>query len=146
MALRRRGKRTYGDGPDDLRAIIADFSRENGYVARHFAEAACGCGGRVFRLLVDEDEGAAVRHCVACGAEHPIGDSAEYLDEAELSECACPCKQEAFEITVGVALYRGTEDVRWLYLGCRCPACGLVAVYADWKNEYQGYRELLERV
>jgi hypothetical protein len=63
-----------------------------------------------------------------------------------LGECACPCGQEEFEITVGVSLYEESEDVKWLYLGCRCPACGLVAVYGDWKSEYEGYRGLLARV
>jgi len=31
------------------------------------------------------------------------------------------------------------DDVRWLYLGCRCVTCGLTACYGDWKNEYPGY-------
>jgi hypothetical protein len=40
----------------------------------------------------------------------------------------------------------GAERGDTLYLGCRCPACGLVAVYGDWKNEFNGYRELLAKV
>jgi hypothetical protein len=94
----------------------------------------------------DDTQGVAVRTCVACEAEHPIGDSEEFMDEAELDECACPCGGEAFEISVGVSLYDDSEDVRWLYLGCRCPGCGLTAVYGDWKNEYIGYGGLLARV
>lgn len=81
-----------------------------------------------------------------CGDEHPIGGSAEFLVDAELKECECPCGHDCFEITAGVSLYEGSEDVRWLYLGCRCPACGLIARYCDWKKEYEGYRELLGRV
>jgi hypothetical protein len=57
-----------------------------------------------------------------------------------------PCGGEEFEITVGVSLYEGSEDVRSLYIGCRCPGCGLSAVYGDWKNEFNGYRDLLARV
>ena len=75
-----------------------------------------------------------------------MGDSAEFLDEAELDECACPCGGETFEITAGVSLYAGSEDVRWIYLACRCVACKHGAVYGDWKNEYDGYRELLARI
>lgn len=146
MALTKRGKYRYGDGPADIRAEILRYSKGNEYPAHHFADAACPCGGGVFRLALDEDEGAAVRTCVACGAAHPVGDSGEYLDDAELEECACPCGGEAFEVSVGVSLYADSEDVRWLYLGCRCPACGLTAVYGDWKNEFPGYRELLARV
>lgn len=147
MALRKRGKWKYGDSQADIRAEIVQYSRENGYPAEHFAEAVCGCGGKVFGLLLDENAGVASRVCIACDAEaHPIGDSAEFMDEADEEDVGCPCGEEDFEITVGVSLYADSEDVRWLYLGCRCPKCGLTAVYGDWKNEFNGYRELLARV
>ena len=146
MALHNRGGHCYGDSQTDIREEIVRYSEDNRYVSRYFADAVCQCGGRSFRLLLDDDEGAAVRICVACSDEHPIGDSDDYLAEAELAECACPCAGEQFEITVGVSLYDDSEDVRWLYLGCRCPTCGLVAVYGDWKNEFEGYQQLLARV
>ena len=146
MALRKRGKYRYGDTQADIRKEIARFSKENEYVADHFANARCACGGRVFRLYLDDDEGAAVRECVRCDKEHPIGDSKEYLEDAELGECACPCGGEEFEVTVGVSLYEDSEDVRWLYVGCRCRKCKLTAVYGDWKNEYEGYKDLLAKV
>jgi hypothetical protein len=146
MALRRRGKWRYGDSQADIPGEILRYSKGVEYLAHHYADAVCGCGGKVFRLLLDDTQGAAVRRCVACNAEHPIGDSDEYMEEAELGECACPCGNEEFEISVGVSLYEGSEDVKWLYLGCRCPGCGLTAVYGDWKNEFIGYRELLARV
>ena len=146
MALRKRGKHWYGDGPADIRGELTRYSTKNEYPAEHFADAVCGCGGRQFRLRIDDTEGAAVRICDGCGTEHPIGDSAEYLDDAELEECECPCGGSAFQITAGVALYDGSSDVRWFYLGCRCPACGLTACYGDWKSESGDYRELLRRV
>ncbi len=147
MALRKRGKWSYGDSQADIRAEIIRYSQKNGYLAEHFAEAACVCGGKVFFLLLDNTAGVASRGCVACDAEaHPIGNSAEFMDEAEEEECACPCGEEEFEITIGVALYADSEDVRWLYIGCRCPKCGLPAVYGDWKNEFNGYQKLLDQV
>ena len=147
MALRKRGKWRYGDRQADIRAEITRYSKKVGYLAEHFVDATCSCGGKAFGLLLDDNAGVASRVCVACDAEsHPIGDSVEYMDEAEEEEAACPCGEETFEITVGVSLYAESEDVRWLYLGCRCPACGLTAVYGDWKNEFIGYRELLLRV
>lgn len=147
MALQKRGQWWYGDSQADIRDEILRYSEEVGYAAEHFADATCTCGGTVFWLLLDDTAGVASRICVACESEaHPIGDSAEYMEEADEDECACPCGGEEFEITVGVSLYDDSEDVRWLYLGCRCPACGLTAVYGDWKNEYIGYRELLKRV
>jgi hypothetical protein len=146
MGLQRRGAHSYADSQSDLREELLDYSVRNSYPAAHFADAACGCGGRLFRLLVDDTVGAALRRCAACGAEHPIGDSGEYLDEASLDECECPCGNDSFEVTVGVALYRDSDAVRWIYLGCRCPRCSLAACYADWKNEHDDYRELLRLV
>jgi hypothetical protein len=146
MTLKKKGKYRYGDSQADIREELLRYSKSNAYLAHHFADAVCLCGGRLFRLALDDTEGAAIRKCVNCAAEHPIGDSGEYLKEAELEECACPCGGEQFQITVGVSLYEGSEDVRWLYLGCRCPTCGLTAVYGDWKNEFIDYRKLLARV
>ena len=146
MPLVMRGKHWYGDTQSDIRAELLRYSQRSGYPVHHFADATCGCGSRSFHLLLDDAAGAAVRLCTACGSEHPIGDSAEYLAGAELHECECPCGRNAFEITVGVSLYEGSADVRWLYIGCRCPGCGLTACYGDWKNEYNGYTELLRQV
>ncbi len=129
----------------DLRAELRRYSR-NSYVAEKFADAICTCGGSTFRLALDDNEGAAVRTCLSCRKQHPIGDSAGYLADAELEECACSCGGETFEITVGVALYKGSEDVRWLYLGCRCLGCKLAAVYGDWKNECPDFRAFLAKI
>lgn len=100
----------------------------------------------MFHLKLDDKEGAAVRDLHRLLSGHPIGDSADFLVNAEVAECACPCRAEEFEITVGLSLYVDSEDVRWLYLGCRCPKCGLTEVYGDWKNEFSGYQQFLERV
>jgi hypothetical protein len=145
MALSKRGDCHYGSTSDDTRAFLADYSAD-GYPAQHFAECRCGCGGKQFRLALDETQGAAVRTCNACESAQPIADSAEYLEEASLEECACPCGAEAFELTIGVSLYADSRDVRWLFVGARCSRCGLIGCYGDWKNEYLGYEELLAHV
>ncbi len=67
--------------------------------------------------MLDDNEGAAIRICSACNTEHAIGDSEDFLEDASLEECACPCGSESFEITIGVSLYDDNEDVKWLYLG-----------------------------
>jgi hypothetical protein len=146
MALTKRDNYYFGDCLADIRPELLRYSKQNGYPAHHFAEATCKCGGQVFRLALDDNQGVAVRTCISCGAEHPIGDSGEFLEDAELGECECPCGGEEFEIMAGVSLYEDSADVRWLYLGCRCPNCGLTAVYGDWKNEFIGYEELLARL
>jgi len=146
MTLHKRGKHYYGDSHADIRDEVLRYSKLNGYVAQHFAEALCACGSKNFRLTLDDDEGAAIRICSQCNTEHTIGDSEDFLEDTSLEKCACPCGAESFEITIGVSLYDDSENVKWLYLGCRCSKCGLTAVYGDWKNEFIGYRELLARV
>ncbi|MCX6953354.1 MAG: hypothetical protein NTV51_14465 [Verrucomicrobia bacterium] len=147
MALTKKGQFNYGDTQADIQAELVDYSATTtGYEPTHFAEAVCRCGERVFTLSIDDTEGAAVRQCRSCQRSHAMGDSAEYLEDANLKECECPCGAGAFELTVGVALYRNTDDVRWIYIGARCPKCGLTACYADWKNEFSDYRKLLEKI
>ena len=146
MSLRQQGKCRYGDAQADIRAELLRYSDLNGYPTTHFADAVCQCDGRHFRLFMDDSEGAAVRECASCRARHSIGDSDKYLADASLKECECLCNAGTFEITAGVALYQGSEDVRWFYVGCRCPNCGLTACYGDWKNEFAGYQRLLEQV
>lgn len=146
MALRRENDRSYGDSQSDIREELLRYSEKNGYVAEHFADAVCTCGGREHALLLDDNQGVAVRKCRQCDGEHPIGDSDEYLEDAELQDCECLCGGTGFEITVGVALYLESEDVKWIYIGCRCPGCGLTGCCGDWKNEFLGYQALLARV
>jgi hypothetical protein len=146
VTLWRRGGYSYGTRRSDIRVELTRYAKRNAYPAHHFADARCTCGGKTFRLALDDTAGAAVRTCAACKRAHPIGDSADFLDDAELDDCECPCGKDIFEITAAVSLYRGSNDVRWLYLGCRCAACKLVAVYGDWKNEYDGYRALLAKI
>ena len=146
MALQRRGTHSYGDGQLDIREELVRYSKINTYLAHHFADATCVCGSKLFYLRLDDGDGVAARKCVNCASEHLIGDSADYLEDAEMEVCACPCGREEFEITAAVSLYPDSQDVRWLYIGCRCSNCGLTAVYGDWKNEFVGYQDLLARV
>ncbi len=146
MTLHKRGKHYFGDSQADIRDEVLRYSELTENVAHHFADAICTCGSKNFRLKLDDNGGAATRICSQCNIEHAIGDSDDFLEDSSLEECACPCDNEAFEITAGVSLYDESEDVKWLNLGCRCAKCGLTAVYSDWKNVFIGYRALLERV
>jgi hypothetical protein len=128
--------------PESCRGV----SEPHGYPTEYFAASECPCGSRRFRLYLDDTERVADRICTACGAEHPTGDSAEYLVNAELGGCECPCGGDSFEISVGVSLYDGGEVVRWFYLSCRCPACELTTWYGDWKIGGGAYRDVLGRV
>ncbi len=84
MAWKAEGDSHYGENQADLREELAGYSRANGYVVHHSADAVCGCGGKRFRLALDDGAGVAVRTCSECGMTHAIGDSAEYMDDAAL--------------------------------------------------------------
>jgi hypothetical protein len=144
--LTKRNGYWYGDNYADIQAELIRYSTLNGYIIHHFSDINCACSAKVFCLALDDTVGAAIRSCVSCHCEHPIGDSNKYLKDAALEECACPCGNEQFEMSAGVSVYDDSEDVRWFYLGCRCAKCGLIACYGDWKNEYNGYRQLLLKV
>lgn len=145
MSLTKNGEHWYSDNQSHIREVIVEYSISS-YIATHFADAVCICGNNTFGLYIDNNEGVAIRVCNKCFEDHPIADSGEYMDDSEEEECACPCSGESFEITVGVALYVDSEDVRWIYIGCRCADCGLTAVYGDWKNEFEDYKKLLSQV
>lgn len=148
MTLTKRGTYWYGDDHADIRTELTRYSELNGYAVDNFADIKCQCDNDSFFFFTDESAGVAVRRCTQCGVEHLMGDSADYAAEAEVEQHECVCEVNLFQITAGIHRYRNQDDtlsndVRWLYLGCRCPSCGLVGCYADWKNEYNGYDKLL---
>ena len=143
MGLQKRGAYWYGETQADIRTELARYAELAGYPAERFADARCPCDGQRFALELDEAAGVAVRICTSCSVYHVMADGAEHLAEAELERCACPCGAEAFELTLGAALYADSSDVRWLYVGARCPSCGLTATYGDWKCEFPDVHALL---
>jgi len=143
VALIQKGDYSYGDSQADIRAELSKYSEYSTRPIHHAADTACGCGSRLFNLDLDDEAGVAVRSCHTCKTEHVIGDGGANLEDAELERCECACGSAAFEITAGLSLFPESEDVQWLYIGCRCPSCGLTACYGDWPNEFDDYRKLL---
>jgi transcription elongation factor Elf1 len=135
VALKKKGRHYYGDSRADIRPELERYSKANKYPLERLDELSCPeCGHERSHLILDEEAGAAVQCCVKCEHEVPLADSEEFLEEAELQQAECPCGNGAFEMAVGFAFYKGTTDVRWVYIGCRCPECGLTACYGDWKT------------
>jgi hypothetical protein len=135
MSLKKIGKYFYGDSQLDIKDELLRYSKKNNYIATNYFDCICKCKNNEFNLLIDDGEGVAICRCVKCTEENSIADSEEYIEDAELEECECPCGCDVFEVTTGVALYQNSNDVKWLYVGCRCIGCGLTACYGDWKNE-----------
>jgi hypothetical protein len=152
MAIDTTGEWWTGTDAVDLAEYIGEFSGAGrGYPAERVIPCVCGhCGGRRFRIAVDDEAGTACRTCVGCGGTAFIADSAEanaarYVDESEPEECACPCGGEEFEAAVGFAL-RGNGEVKWIYVGMRCVADGVLGVCADWKISYSPTGHLFGQV
>lgn len=107
------------------------------------ASCVCSeCGGRLFSMLVDDDEGAAERECVGCGGRAFIGDSEEFWEDADPGAAACPCGGEDFEAAVAFSM-DSEGSVRWVTVGLRCGQDGAMGVYVDWKIDYRPTDHLL---
>src|SRR5215475_5520149 len=67
VAIDESGTWWRGENIDDLVEYLERYTAE-GYPATDIRESVCGtCGGRVFGLRADQDEGCARRTCRACG-------------------------------------------------------------------------------
>lgn len=148
VAITKRDEYWYGENHADIRTELTRYSELHHYPIDHFTNVRCECGADIFLFATDEQAGVAERFCPNCEHEHLMGDSSEYVEEAELSQHTCLCDGGQFQLVAGVHCYRESDDspsndVRWLYLGARCIACGLVGCFADWKNEYIGFENLL---
>ncbi|TQV88848.1 hypothetical protein [Aliikangiella coralliicola] len=147
MTIRKKENESFGTCQADIRLELSDYAKSHGYEIHHFKNVACKCGGRLFDLYIDDDECVATRICTVCKNEHVMLDGEEYLEDTEFYQAVCTCGSQPFELTVGVKLYSHehglSDDVHWLFIGCRCPNCNLVGCYADWKNEFTGYEKLL---
>ncbi len=150
MSITKEGNSYFGTSQSDIREELSRYAKNVGYEIHHFKDVICTCGSTTFTLHIDDVECVAGRVCTSCNEQHVMLDGEEYLEDAELYHAVCSCESKPFEITVGVSLYLDEEslsdDVRWLYIGCRCPQCNLVGCYADWKNEFNGYEKLLQNV
>lgn len=135
MTVKKSGKWWRGTEATDIDEYLADYLAVACPVARVVHARCRPCGGSVFSMRVDDDEGCAQRTCVGCGDEHLMLDSDETLADADLVDAACPCGNETFNAAVGFAHTHG-GDISWVYLGLRCTADGGLGVYTDWKIDY----------
>src|SRR6185369_8812671 len=96
MAIDRTGDYWRGETFEDLAEYVRAH-KAGGYEVAHVEESVCAdCEGRAFTIMVDDEDGCAQRTCLACGNAALIADSADFWDESEPGECACPCGGETF--------------------------------------------------
>jgi len=135
MTIDKSGEWWKGSAPPDLDEYLADYT-EGSYPADRFEHARCACTCARFRLEVDDEAGCARRSCVACDKQHLMLDSGDHWSEATPEECACPCGGEVFELAVAFS-HRADRSIRWVTIGARCVACGVLGAYSDWKIDYE---------
>ena len=140
----RTGKWWIGTEAADVEEYLRGYT-EGGYPADHFEAARCACSAAVFRLDADRDEGCARRTCTSCESEHFICDSANYSEAAHLEPIECPCGNNAFDLAA--AFSHGSDgSVRWISVGVRCAACGVLGCPVEWKIDYAPTEHLYQQV
>jgi hypothetical protein len=133
----------------DSSADIAEYLREyqaGGYPVDQVVDSQCtSCGGRSFRLTINAlSNDGAHRTCVKCESSAFIADSEDYWNDEEVKRVACPCGGDIFEIAVGFALREAKDDVKWISIGTRCVANGVLGSPVDWKISYGPSLHLLQ--
>src|SRR5262245_18004912 len=144
MVIRKLMTGWKGTEPSDIEEYLRALTAE-GYPTDRFVHPACACGGTTLDLLAwNEDPEATYlsypkRVCVACGAERLICHAREkWMKEVEWETIACRCRKKEFDVAVGFS-HRGADAgelagvVRWITVGTRCVACGLLSAPLDWK-------------
>ena len=144
MAIDTTGEWWVGTGEDDidtyLELLMADV-----HPISEVVHATCGCGSRVFTVSADADEGCVIRACSSCTKEHPVCDSGEYVEDSDLEGVVCQCGDERFELAVSFSR-RDDGSIRWLAVGVRCVACGVLGSPADCKIDYSPSEHLTAQV
>ena len=137
---------TWWKGGDfqDLVLFLEDFSQDE-FPAERFAKCVCTCGESAFHCVGNAEAGFAERICAACDSAHKVCDSAMHWNADTLEVFACPCGAEVFELGVGFSMRSGahSEEVKWVTLGGRCLACGILAAYVEWRVQYMPSGHLL---
>ena len=118
MVLKKKGKFWYGKTLEDIQTEVRRYSALNGYEAVKFSASTCICGNTTFRLETDEDVGVAKRTCASCGSSHLMGDSADYVADANLEGHECVC--DGTEFCTGLSA--SCPDDSFLTTPCRASA------------------------
>lgn len=124
-----------GDSPEDIGQYLRLYAEEPGLEVK---PVVChGCGGDAFEVRCDANEGVIQVKCAACGAKRVLLDGEEYWEDARprLQKCRVCKTGKTFNLRAGF-LRRENGDVRWVYIGERCTACGTLGSFLDWKVNY----------
>ncbi len=139
------GKWWKGSSSQDIETYLKELYAES-YPIHEHRLAVCECGSDVFSLQWIEDEGAVKRTCIKCSADHFVCDSEEAWEGRPRKFKCVGCKSNAANLGVSFSLYEDRSAIRWVYVGHRCAACGVLGSFAEWKVGYAPSIDLLSRV
>ncbi len=146
MSIDTSGTWWVGSEPSDIAGFLVAYAPK-GYEVHELRLAQCNCGSLAFLLDADDNESVARRTCTSCASEHFICDSGEYWNDAEPERLKCiECGSESTNVGVGFSIYPDRGGIRWLYVGTRCTACGVLGCFAGWKVGTSDSMNLLESV
>ena len=124
-----------GGSADDIDAILRKTA-EDPYIETK--PVIChSCGGELFKMRVDADEGAVMVKCSNCGKKEILLDCDEIWSKAKPKPFKCPVcgSRKKHNCRVGF-IRRENGDVEWVYIGSRCTKCGALSPVADWEITY----------
>jgi hypothetical protein len=147
MAIDMSGKCWTSDNPADIEGYLKLLKPE-GYAIDLYRHCLCACGSIEFRLFAGKDEGVGQRECIKCRETFFICDGEEYAEDAELIEFPCPCGGLTKNVGVGFSMNDSEPEtvIRWISVGTRCVACGILASPLDWKIQYGPSVHLIDMV
>lgn len=129
-----------GDSPEDIDEWLGEYTELDDLQVK---TVHCrSCGKDVFKIRVDQNEGAVQVICHSCGMKKILLDGEEIWKECRPRARKCPiCKESLYNVRVGFH-YRDNGDVKWVYIGNRCISCGTLGSFADWSIDYGPTEEM----
>lgn len=130
-----------GDSPADIDEWLGEYTEIPNLKVK---PVICHqCGSDVFKIRVDQNEGAIQVTCGSCGTKKILLDGEEIWKECRpRARKCCICKESLYNVRVGFD-YRENGDVKWVYIGNRCTSCGTLGSYVDWSVDY-GPTDIME--
>lgn len=144
VAIDKTGEWWTSTDPADIEPYLIELTAEDYPVTVVRSSVCSNCGHDVFVLRADRRAGAARRNCVNCNAKEFIADSASSWASSRPTTRLCLCGEKECNLAVGYAL-RDSGDVRWVNVGSRCVACGMLGAFVDWGISEAGTAALAER-
>ena len=143
MAYESDGTHSYGSSFEDLGEYLRDL-QPAGWPVDHVVESVCkACGGRGFRLRIEDSGHNAERTCIDCGTVAFIAGSGEYWMDEAAETVECICGNDTFAVAVAYSMYPDDEDVRAVGVGVRCLLDRVLGSPSEWNNRDHPSRHLL---